>query len=113
MRNGSTASQRRPIARSGGSGELPRQAQRRSHSPLAGEGIDDPGAQFGTDSSIADVFFTRCSALPANTISTRSSFIAHLAKSLHSTDPAIRLPHPLPSTDGLIVLWANLVRPTR
>jgi hypothetical protein len=43
---------------------------------LAGEGIDDPGAQFGTDSSIGDVFFIRCRAVPANTISTRSTFYA-------------------------------------
>jgi hypothetical protein len=38
---------------------------------LAGAEIDDPGAQFGTDTSTGDVFSTRYRALPANTISTR------------------------------------------
>jgi hypothetical protein len=66
---------------------------------LAGEEIDDPGAQFGTDSSTGDVFSTRCRALPANTISTRFNLHLNLAKSLRSAGQIVRLPHPVSSTD--------------
>jgi hypothetical protein len=71
--------------------ETPRRAALRELR-RAGEGIDHPGAQFGTDGSTGDVFLHRCRALPANTISTRSNFIAHLAKPLHSTGQVVRLP---------------------
>src|SRR5271169_6286260 len=102
-----TAPAHRPLGRSRrGRRSGPAKVRRIHH--LAGDEIDDPGAQFGTDSSTGGVFFTRCRALPANTISTRFNLHRHLAKSLRSA--GLRRYHPRPGEQiGVLLSGGNTI----
>ena len=66
---------------------------------LVGEDIDDPGAQYGTDSRTRDISLTALGDRPGPS-RTRKHLDAlqpaspNLAKSLSSVDQIVRLPHP-------------------